>query len=142
MLNHVLRLPGSPGRVLVVTEGLTESSVFRRYLRTYGEGVHHVAFRVDDLDDALMRLRSMGIRTTSDRVLRDPLTGLRQLFVSREHTGYFVELIERSALAGDGVFTNDNMTALATTMNAYLPQDQTGMNTFPSADGAGNEQNG
>jgi hypothetical protein len=41
---------------------------------------------------------------------RDRSRGLA-VFVSREQSGYFIELIERSPAAADGVFTNDNMGA-------------------------------
>jgi methylmalonyl-CoA/ethylmalonyl-CoA epimerase len=120
MLNHVLQIPGTSRRVLVVTEGLTETSIFRRYLRAHGPGVHHVAYEVPDLDAALKTLRQEGIKTTSPEVLRDPLTGLRQIFLSREHGGYFIELIERTNQAASGNFTNDNMAGLARTMLSYL----------------------
>ncbi len=120
MLNHVLWLPGSSDRVLVVTEGLTEGSIFRRYLETYGSGVHHVAYAVDDLDAALATLRARGVGTTSDQILRDPVSGLRQIFLNREHCGYFLELIERGDQTGAGDFVEDNMAALANTMHQYL----------------------
>jgi catechol 2,3-dioxygenase-like lactoylglutathione lyase family enzyme len=120
MLNHVLELPDAPGRVLVITEGLNPDSIFSRYLDRYGPGVHHVAYEVDDLESARARLLEAGIRLTSDAILRDPLTGLRQVFVAREHAGYFVELIERTAASGDGAFTEHNMEALARTMTGYL----------------------
>jgi catechol 2,3-dioxygenase-like lactoylglutathione lyase family enzyme len=120
MLNHVMRLPGSASRVMVVTEGLTEASIFRRFLRQHGPGVHHVAYEVADIDAALVALRAAGIRTTSEGVLNDPLTGLRQIFIAREHGGYFIELIERTARAAAGNFTHDNMAGLARTMLSYL----------------------
>lgn len=120
MLNHVLEIPSSPGRVLVITEGLTEDSIFRRYLKKYGAGVHHVAYAVPDLDVAVEALRGAGVGLTSEQVLRDPLTGLRQVFLNREHGGYFIELVERTKSASVGVFTNHNMAALAHTMVTYL----------------------
>ncbi|MCU0654642.1 MAG: VOC family protein [Polyangiaceae bacterium] len=122
MLNHVLQIPGTSKRVLVVTEGLTETSIFRRYLQKHGPGVHHVAYEVADLDGAVEALRKAGIGTTSERVLNDPLTGLRQIFINREFAGYFIELIERNPKATAGHFTNDNMAALARTMISYLKQ--------------------
>jgi len=123
MLNHVLWLPGSTERVVVITEGLTDDSIFSRYLREFGAGVHHVAFSVDDIESALQCLRDGGIETTSQEILRDPITGLRQIFVSREHCGYFMELIERSEQTSAGVFVEDNMAALANTMQRYLPPE-------------------
>lgn len=126
MLNHVLELPKAPGRVLVITEGLTDDSIFRRYLRQYGPGVHHVAYEVPDVELALTTLTAAGYRFTSDRVLLDPLTGLRQVFVDRAHGGYFIELLERTPAAESGEFTEHNMAALARTMHDYLPDGSTG----------------
>ncbi|MFT4626543.1 MAG: methylmalonyl-CoA/ethylmalonyl-CoA epimerase [Myxococcota bacterium] len=120
MLNHVLQLPGSSKRVMVVTEGLTPDSIFRRYLDRYGAGVHHVAYEVDDIEAARETLLSQGVGMTSETILRDPLTGLRQVFVDRSHGGYFIELIERTQTAAAGTFTSDNMAALARTMTSYL----------------------
>lgn len=123
MLNHVLQIPSSPGRVLVVTEGLRPDSIFSQYLEKYGPGVHHVAYEVPDIEAAAAILRSAGYRLTSDRVLQDPLTGLRQIFISREHGGYFIELLERTPLATGGAFTPHNMAALARTMQGYLADE-------------------
>ena len=123
MLNHVLQIPGTTQRVLVITEGLTHDSIFRRYMRENGPGVHHVAYQVDDLDAAVDTLRASGVKTTSEEVLLDPLTGLRQIFIHRDHCGYFLELIERTEAADSGVFTHQNMAALAQTMIQYLSDD-------------------
>jgi hypothetical protein len=93
-------------------------------MRENGPGVHHVAYEVDDLDQSLQLLHDSGIATTSQQVLKDPLTGLRQVFLDRTHGGYFIELIERTEQAGEGVFTNQNMAALAQTMIQYIQHDQ------------------
>jgi len=125
MLNHVLWLPGSTERVMVVTEGLTEDSIFRRYLEEYGAGVHHVAYAVENIERALGELRARGVHTTSDQILRDPVSGLRQIFLARAHCGYFLELIERGESTEAGTFVEDNMAALANTMQSYLtPAEQ------------------
>lgn len=120
MLNYVLQLPMSPGKVLVITEGLTDSSVFCQYMKKFGQGVHHVAYEVPDLRSALDRLHALGYRTTSPDILHDPLTGLRQIFIAREHAGYFIELLERTEQAGGGMFTDHNMSALAHSIADYL----------------------
>lgn len=129
MLNYVLQLRSAPGRVLVVTEGLNPGSIFHKYLKQYGPGVHHVAYEVPDIEAAHRTLLRAGYRLTSEAVLHDPLTGLRQVFIAREHGGYFIELLERTALARGGAFTQHNMAALARTMIGYLGAQ-------PSADDA------
>jgi catechol 2,3-dioxygenase-like lactoylglutathione lyase family enzyme len=120
MLNYVLELPGGEGKVCVITEGLTPETVFQRYLEQFGEGVHHVGYRVDDLEATFERLKREGVCFTSEQVLVDPLTALRQVFIAREHAGYFIELIERTAEARAGAFMAKNMAGLARTMEDYL----------------------
>lgn len=120
MINHVLAVPGLQGKVCVLTEGLTDATIFRRYLKKYGPGIHHVAFCVSSLDEKFAQLQERDIKFTSKDVLRDPLTGLRQIFMAAEHAGYFIELIERTEEASSGYFDNDNMRNLALTMENYL----------------------
>jgi catechol 2,3-dioxygenase-like lactoylglutathione lyase family enzyme len=124
MLNHVLHLPGDPSRVVVVTEGLTENSIFRKYLEAHGPGIHHVAYAVDNLAVAFQKLEDAGISMTSNRIVHDPLSGLRQVFISREQTGYFIELIERTETAEEGTFKEGSMAELANSMKSYLGDDE------------------
>lgn len=46
-----------------------------------------------------------------------------QLFIDREHAGYFIELIERSENAPAGSFINDNLSRLAATMSSYVEEE-------------------
>lgn len=130
MINHILAVPRMPGVLCVITEGRTDATVFRRYLRQYGEGIHHVAYQVSHLDRAFETLRRAGVHFTSQEILRDPLSGLRQVFIGREHAGYFLELIERieappkspkSPKPEEVYFVDNNMSSLAQTMEPYLP---------------------
>ena len=133
MLNHILWLPGSNEKVMVVTEGLTEDSIFYRYWWRYGSGVHHVAYTVDNIDETLEKLRAHGVETTSEDVLQDPVSGLKQIFLAKQHSGYFVELIERNDRLDAGEFVEDNMSALANTMQGYLEETESeSINDVPS----------
>lgn len=121
MLNFVLALPGSPKRTCIITEGLNDQTLFRRFVKQTGGGIHHVAYHVNNIDDKFTRLRARGFTFTSDKVLRDPLSGLRQVFLGRQHVGYFLELIERSEGAPEvGLFTDNNMRNLTQAMESYL----------------------
>ena len=120
MRNYILALPGPPGRTCVVTEGLAEESIFSQYLRKYGPGIHHVAYSVTDLQAAVDTLRAAGVHFTSPEILRDPGPGLRQIFIERQHAGYFIELIERTKDAQGGYFANTNMSRLVQTMASYV----------------------
>lgn len=126
MLNHLLHLPGDKSRTLVITEGLTDNSIFRKYLSTYGAGIHHVAYEVDNLEASFTILQNANIPLTSKNIIHDPLSGLQQVFISKESTGYFIELIERSPSTGKGVFKEKNIVQLANTMNSYLDNNKAG----------------
>lgn len=120
MLNWIVRSPQDPSKVAVITEGLTERSPFARYLRRYGSGVHHVAFTTDDIEGTFERLRAQGIATTSDAVLVDPVSRLRQFFIDRCYVGHFIEVIERTTTAPAGDFRPKNMKNLARTMSRFV----------------------
>jgi catechol 2,3-dioxygenase-like lactoylglutathione lyase family enzyme len=130
MLNYVMSWPNSKKGVLVVTEGLTETSIFNQFFLKFGQGIHHVAFEVEEIDKVFSVLIKNGIELTSDKIMRDPLSGLRQFFISSKYTGVFIELIERKSETEDktseeqGFFTQDNMSDLAKTMKSYLDKDE------------------
>jgi methylmalonyl-CoA epimerase len=52
-----------------------------RFLDRKGPGLHHVAYRVDDIDAALARLRSEGI----ELIDQEPRTGIRNSRVAFVH---------------------------------------------------------
>eukprot|EP01105_Mastigella_eilhardi_P026532 TRINITY_DN7728_c0_g1_i1.p1 TRINITY_DN7728_c0_g1~~TRINITY_DN7728_c0_g1_i1.p1 ORF type:complete len:334 (-),score=108.68 TRINITY_DN7728_c0_g1_i1:118-1119(-) len=121
MLNHVCFLPHSVTRVLVITQGYTPDSIFCKLLTKYGEFVHHVAHQVPDVDAAFATLRANGIELTNGHVSNDYVTGLRQLFISRKHASYFIELIARvNSTSKEGDFTQHNMADLVSGMDNYL----------------------
>lgn len=65
------------------------------YLEKRGEGVHHVAFRVEDLDAALEELKAMGVRLIDEKP-RKGAGGTRIAFLHPQATrGVLVELCER-----------------------------------------------
>jgi methylmalonyl-CoA/ethylmalonyl-CoA epimerase len=46
---------------------LEEDSPIGRFIARRGEGIHHVAYKVDDVAEALARARESGIETIDDR---------------------------------------------------------------------------
>ena len=66
-----------------------------KYLAKKGEGIQHVAFRVDDLEAALAELKEKGIRLI-DQKPRNGAGGARIAFLHPKATGgVLVELCER-----------------------------------------------
>ncbi len=74
-----------------------EASVVGRFLAKRGEGLHHIALRVEGIDEVFSRLKAEGIRLASDEV-RVGAGGHRYFFVHPASTGgVLVELVEDAA---------------------------------------------
>ena len=66
-----------------------------RYIDSRGEGVQHIAFRVDNIEEALEELKAKGIRLI-DETPRNGAGGARIAFIHPKEThGVLVEICER-----------------------------------------------
>jgi len=76
-------------------EGTSEDSPVSRFIEKKGEGIHHIAIRVDNIEEALEELRSKGIRLI-DETPRVGAGGCRIAFVHPKATGgILLEISER-----------------------------------------------
>jgi methylmalonyl-CoA/ethylmalonyl-CoA epimerase len=74
---------------------IRDDSPVARFLAERGPGIHHVAYRVDDIQAALTELREAGVRLI-DQTPRIGLAGTRIAFVHPKSTfGVLSELVER-----------------------------------------------
>jgi methylmalonyl-CoA/ethylmalonyl-CoA epimerase len=68
-----------------------------RFLSRRGPGLHHVAYRVDDVEDALRKLAETGVRLIDEQ----PRTGIRNSRVAFVHPsstgGVLTELVQPAA---------------------------------------------
>ena len=71
---------------LELLEPTSAESVVGRFLARRGEGLHHVALRVDDVDGQFARLQAAGVRLVSDSV-KVGAVGHRYFFVHPASTG-------------------------------------------------------
>lgn len=79
---------------VVLLASLTEGSQIDLYLKSYGPGVQHVAFCVDDLDSVYTKMKANGV-VFSTGIINGQ--GLRQVFTKRDpNTGMMHEVIERT----------------------------------------------
>ncbi|WP_335872631.1 methylmalonyl-CoA epimerase [Bacillus sp. 2205SS5-2] len=62
-----------------------DTSPIARFIKQKGKGVHHIAYRVDDLDLALIELEQQGIRTLPDS-LRINKHGRRLIYLNPADT--------------------------------------------------------
>jgi LAO/AO transport system kinase len=96
----IAMLPLGETRVELL-EATEADSVIGRFVAKRGEGLHHVAVRVKDVDAMLERLRSHGVRLTSDGV-QVGAGGHRYFFVHPASTGgVLVEIVGDAVKEGE-----------------------------------------
>jgi methylmalonyl-CoA/ethylmalonyl-CoA epimerase len=70
-------------------------TIVARFLKRRGEGLHHIAYEVDDLDGTLIALKERGVRLIDEA----PRQGARDQLVAfvdpKSNHGLLVELIQR-----------------------------------------------
>ena len=73
---------------------LSADTSVAKFIERNGEGMHHVAYRVDDIDAALERIRAAGLRLI-DEEPRIGIRGSRVAFLHPKSTGgVLTELVE------------------------------------------------
>jgi len=74
----------------------TPEGVMSKYIGKKGEGIHHLAFEVDDVDAAVAELKAKGVPLTSDEA-RPGAHGSKVIFLHPKAThGVLIELVEYS----------------------------------------------
>lgn len=76
-------------------EPLSEESNIHAFIEKRGEGLHHIAYRVDDIEQALARCREQGLRLIDEK----PRPGYAEALVAFVHPksvlGVLTELVQR-----------------------------------------------
>ena len=88
-----------PGRIELVCPSSPDSAV-AKFIEKKGEGLHHVAVRVHDLDGTLARLKEKGVALI-DQAGRPGAHGTRVAFLHPKGArGVLLELVELPAAGG------------------------------------------
>jgi methylmalonyl-CoA/ethylmalonyl-CoA epimerase len=88
---------GDSGTELELLESTDPEGPIAKFIAAKGQGVQHLAFRVDDLDAALEELKAAGMRLIDEKP-RYGAGGARIAFLHPKSTkGVLVELCEREA---------------------------------------------
>lgn len=83
------------GVMIELLQPTDPESAVARFLEKKGEGIHHVAYRVDDIDGCLRDLKEKGIPLI-DEVARIGVGGSRIAFIHPKGAhGVLTELVER-----------------------------------------------
>ena len=76
-------------------EGTSEESPVAKFIAAKGEGIHHLAIRVDNLEEALAELKATGVRLIDEKP-RCGAGGAKIAFLHPKATGgILLELSER-----------------------------------------------
>jgi len=83
------------GEVLIELLEPIESGKGRigKYLKEKGEGLHHIALRVEDIEGTVARLKQINVPL--DKEPREGADGSRVTFIDQRVTGVLTELVER-----------------------------------------------
>jgi methylmalonyl-CoA/ethylmalonyl-CoA epimerase len=94
----ILEVNGDRIELLAPTNNST--SPIARFLKQKGKGVHHIAYRVEDLNQALLELEQQGIRTLPE-TLRTNKHGRRLIYLNPADTeGTIIEYCDYPGLDG------------------------------------------
>jgi methylmalonyl-CoA/ethylmalonyl-CoA epimerase len=66
-----------------------------KFVARRGEGIHHIAYEVDDLEGALAELKSKGVKLIDERPRRGGRGHMVAFVHPRNNHGILVELIQR-----------------------------------------------
>ncbi len=79
-------------KIIELLAPTNKNSPIARFLKQRGKGVHHIAYRVDDLDQAILEARKDGVRFLED-TLRTNIRGRRLIYLNPVSTdGTLIEL--------------------------------------------------
>ena len=76
-----------------LVESTDPEGVIARHIERRGEGLHHLAFEVDDIEDALAALEKKGVPLI-DREPRTGVEGTRIAFIHPKEAKVLIELVE------------------------------------------------
>lgn len=65
------------------------------FLKEHGEGIHHIAFEVEDLETVFQDLRSRGIQFVWDKIITGSRGSKVAFFKAEEFNGIYIELVQR-----------------------------------------------
>ncbi len=81
-------------KIIELLEPTNKNSPIARFLKQRGKGVHHLAYRVDNLDNAILEAKDKGVRFLEE-TLRINARGRRLIYINPISTdGTLIELCE------------------------------------------------
>jgi len=87
-------VPKDGGTAIELLEPLDENSPISKFLEKRGDGIHHICYKVDDIESVLARLKKQGVRLI-DETPRPGAYNSRVAFIHpKAMNGVLIELAE------------------------------------------------
>ena len=94
VVNRVAFLPLKEINIeLIQTTG--SEGIVADFLKQKGEGIHHIAFNVDNLNDIFKELCERGVKFMWDKILPGSRESMVAFIEPSEFNGTYIELIEK-----------------------------------------------
>ena len=65
------------------------------FFKEHGEGIHHIAFEVENLEKMFQDLRAKGIQFVWDKIITGSRGSKVAFFKSEEFNGVYIELVQK-----------------------------------------------
>ena len=99
------------GSEVELLESTHEDGPVAKFIETRGEGIQHIAFRVENIEEALAELKAKGIRLI-DQQPRKGAGGAKIAFIHpKETNGVLVEICEREQILSTRKYAVNTMQA-------------------------------
>jgi methylmalonyl-CoA epimerase len=94
VINRLAFLPvGDTNIELVQTTAKT--GLAADFLKERGEGIHHIALEVEDIDKTFQELRSQGVEFVWDRIIEGSRASRVAFFKAEVFNGVYIELVQK-----------------------------------------------
>jgi len=94
VVNRVAFLPIGETRIELV-ETTADTGLAAEFLKERGEGIHHVALEVEDLESVFSDLKSTGVEFLWGRIIQGSRGSKVAFFKAEEFNGVYIELVQR-----------------------------------------------
>jgi lactoylglutathione lyase/methylmalonyl-CoA/ethylmalonyl-CoA epimerase len=92
--NRLAFLPVGDTNVELI-QTTAQTGLLGDFLRERGEGIHHIALEVEDIDKTFQELRSRGVEFLWDQIIKGAHGSRIAFFKPQEFNGVYIELVQR-----------------------------------------------
>jgi len=83
------------GVLIEFIEATEESSVVTEWIEKHGEGINHIAYRVDNIDERLKELKEQGVKLMHEKAVPGGGGSMIAVISPEETNDIITELVER-----------------------------------------------